>query len=520
MILELMRRGRFVLAALPVLVLAAFLLVDREAAILGLLSDDAFYYLKIAHSIAVGQGSSFDGIAPTNGYHPLWMLCMVALQHLTGGGLLPPLVASMLLSAAVCGATLLVLHLAVERWAAPGHGALAVALCLTPLLFGAMTNGLETGILLLAIALFVWCSLRFELLAPSASARARFGLGLLLGLVFLCRLDSAFLVLGAGVLLLASGLAARLPLALLVPRLAALVAGVLLLALPFFAWNKLEFGRLSPISGLVKSTFPALRPELDLHGDMRVGLLLVVLAVGLALAVAASDLRRGRTLAEVLCAPLSILAAGALGHFVYAFLFMPWGVYWWHFIVSGAALALGAAQFCQRLELRRPALRPALRLALPALVAFGGLALQVWLVRDKLSRHREWYAAAHWARAQTPTEAVFAMKDAGLFGYFSERRVVNLDGKANSYDYLERLERGEVREYLQQVGVRYVADVNAAYAGERSALVIPRVRQEGLLLWMPLADELYRGAPYAGRAFLPDAAAEARFAIWSFPEHH
>jgi len=508
-----MRRASLVLAALPVLVLAALLLVDTEAAVLGLLSDDAFYYVKIAHSIGTGHGSSFDGLSTTNGYHPLWMLCMVGIQ---GNGLYAPLVASMLLSALVCGATLVVLQRAVERWAAPGFGALALAVCLTPLLFGAMSNGLETGILLCAIAVFVWCSQRYELLAPGAGARARFGLGLLLGLLFLCRLDSAFVVLAAGVLVLASDLVARLPLSTLVPRLSALVAGVLLLALPFFAWNYASFGHLSPISGVVKSTFPALRPDLGLQGDMRIGLVLVLLDVLLALAVAALDLRRGRALAAVVCSPLSILAAGTLGHFAYAFLYMSWGVYWWHFVVAGAALALGAAQLCQRLELLRPAARPALRYALPVLVALCGLGLQAWLVRDKLSRHREWYAAALWAREHTPPDARFAMKDAGLFGYFSQRSVVNLDGKANSYEYLACLGRGEVREYLRDAGVGYVADVNAGYSEGRSALVIPRAVQPGLLLWMPLADELYRGAPYAGRAFLPDAAEAAHFAIWSF----
>jgi hypothetical protein len=511
-----MRRGSLVLAALPVLVLAALLLLDRETAVLGLLSDDAFYYLKIAHSIAAGLGSSFDGLAPTNGYHPLWMLCVVALEQLTGGGLWPALIASMLLSALVAGLTLALLLRAVQDWAAPGHGALALAFCCTPLVFGALTNGLETGILLLSIALFVWCSLRYGLLSPAAGARARFALGLLLGLLFLCRLDSAFVVLAAGVLLLASGLAARVPLPALGARLSALVAGVLLLALPFFAWNKVQFGHLSPISGLVKSTFPALRPELGLHGDMRAGLVLVGLVVLLALAVAALDLRRGRPLAEVLAAPLSILAAGALAHFAYALLFMSWGVYWWHFVVGGAALALGAAQLCQRLELLLPSARPALRSALPVLVALAGLGLQAWLVRDKLGRHREWYAAARWAREHTSPDALFAMKDAGLFGYFSERRVVNLDGKANGYEYLERLERGEVRDYLRSTGVGYVADVNATYSEGRAALVIPRVLQPGLLLWMPLADEVYRGAPYSGRAFLPDAAEAAHFAIWSF----
>src|SRR3954447_22136254 len=39
--------------------------------------DDAFYYFGIARNVAHGHGSTFDGINPTNGYHPLWMLMAV-----------------------------------------------------------------------------------------------------------------------------------------------------------------------------------------------------------------------------------------------------------------------------------------------------------------------------------------------------------------------------------------------------------------------------------------------------------
>src|SRR3954471_4321452 len=36
--------------------------------------DDAWYYLTIGRNLAAGQGSTFDGVNLTNGYHPLWQL--------------------------------------------------------------------------------------------------------------------------------------------------------------------------------------------------------------------------------------------------------------------------------------------------------------------------------------------------------------------------------------------------------------------------------------------------------------
>src|SRR2546427_260168 len=44
--------------------------------------DDAFYYFEVARRLGSGQGSTFDGINPTNGYHPLWQLLLVPLAPL------------------------------------------------------------------------------------------------------------------------------------------------------------------------------------------------------------------------------------------------------------------------------------------------------------------------------------------------------------------------------------------------------------------------------------------------------
>ena len=44
--------------------------------------DDAFYYFQIARNILDGKGSTFDGIYPTNGYHPLWMLVLLPIAAL------------------------------------------------------------------------------------------------------------------------------------------------------------------------------------------------------------------------------------------------------------------------------------------------------------------------------------------------------------------------------------------------------------------------------------------------------
>ncbi len=53
--------------------------------------DDAYYYFKVAENIGLGHGSTFDGINPTNGYHPLWMLICIPIFTLARFNLILPL---------------------------------------------------------------------------------------------------------------------------------------------------------------------------------------------------------------------------------------------------------------------------------------------------------------------------------------------------------------------------------------------------------------------------------------------
>jgi len=49
------------------------------------LSDDSFYYFMVAQNLVAGNGSSFDGTTPTNGYHPLSMLIVVLIYMMVAG---------------------------------------------------------------------------------------------------------------------------------------------------------------------------------------------------------------------------------------------------------------------------------------------------------------------------------------------------------------------------------------------------------------------------------------------------
>jgi hypothetical protein len=71
--------------------------------------------------------------------------------------------------------------------------------------------------------------------------------------------------------------------------------------------------------------------------------------------------------------------------------------------------------------------------------------------RDPLIR------GAAWARANLPEGATIGAWNAGTLGYLSGRRVVNLDGVVNSWDFFLH-ERGDLCSYFERNRITYLVD--------------------------------------------------------------
>ena len=166
-----------------------------------LVSDDAYYYLNVARNIVRGAGSTFDGMNPTNGYHPLWMLCLLPVYWLFGNSGDTALRATLLLQAAMVAATLWLGWDTLRRFRANILSAI-VAIALICTLFSPMQmmfNGLETDLVVLVLVLLVHADAKRRYLGTDTSAQQQSMFGLLLGLLVLARLDEAFLLVGIAI---------------------------------------------------------------------------------------------------------------------------------------------------------------------------------------------------------------------------------------------------------------------------------------------------------------------------------
>jgi hypothetical protein len=512
------------------------------------LPDDSFYYLQVARHVARGLGSTFDGVEPTNGYHPLWMWLLIPIQAVTRGAPEVSLRLALLLSSLLGLSSLWMLFRLLRARAGGWAAVTGLLLFAWPRIFGLTTNLLESGLALLLFLAVAWVLHRggavpcvldrggpvprmlhrggtvprgLHRVDPEPRVRAWVPvmlLGVLLGAACLARLDTVFLPAAFGLIGLHAAWRHRFPwddeAAPVRSRVGALAAtaGVLALAgamvAPYLAWNLIRFGHLQPVSGFVKSTFPYPRPHLEYLGMYKEFTLLLVM--GLVFFVA--SLRRG---ASMWLRVLGLFGLAAALHMAWTVLFMGWGVDRWYFVLLVPAGLLGIPWLVEEALARLPRTpaplkggrppsraRQAVRVALVAGGIVAAVGVQAVSYRLRAGRHLEaTREVALWARDHLPADAVFGMSDAGVFAFFSGRITVNLDGLINNYRYQEALRDGRFRDYLASRRIGFIYD-QSAY--RRSDVLEGTYRNRTLRFWyhpgqrvggqvvLDRADEVYR----------------------------
>ena len=166
--------------------------------------DDAYYYFKVAQNIVAGHGSTFDGINPTNGYHPLWLVICIPIFALAQFDLVLPLRILLVVMAALSAVTSILLFRLLRKAISEPVAILGASFWgLSMLIHPIVTQpGLETGIAALAIVLFLYLLQGFDEkwrgpTAVTIGDIVRLALAALL--VLFSRLDLIYLALIAGI---------------------------------------------------------------------------------------------------------------------------------------------------------------------------------------------------------------------------------------------------------------------------------------------------------------------------------
>jgi hypothetical protein len=508
------------IAAAFLFLLFFFLRAGMER-VLTVIPDDAAYYFKIAENASAGEGLTFDRINRTNGFQPLWLAALVPVYRAYHGTPETMCRIVLVLQLVALALAALLLNAALARYFSRRTVLVSLLLFLS-FVFVPAANGMESAVLVLFLALAFYAGSRADAFGRRDPKR-ELVLGILLGLVVLSRLDMIFLPLVVVAASFASALRERVERRARLVRTLCVAAGAAAVVIPYLVYNETSFGAVMPISGLLKSSFPRFsHPAYALSTLGKRGWAGLLLAAGYA---AYSLVRFRWTRSDTdgrryYRSAMTVMACAILLHFIHALFFMKWAVFSWHYVPY---VFFGAVVICEPIErffspasLKR--MRAAYWIAVAAIVAVGCLAVFRGLSRPI---DRAWcpaaYAAARWARENTDTDAVFAMKDAGTFGYFSERRVINLDGVVNNLGYQAALKERNLRGYLAIKGVGFVVqhafwDRPDITKGEYDSLAVSyrshRYECDSDSILLPKAGEVYRSRPYF------DGPYETVFVIW------
>jgi hypothetical protein len=481
---------------------------DMPTLITKTVSDDSFYYFQIAKNAAAGNGVSFDGVEPANGFHPLWFLLLLPVYYVFGGTLALPVHIALALEGLLdVGAGILIYSLVVSLTKNRLAGVLgAAAYLLNPSIIFHSVNGLETGLNLFCFCLYFWYYVRM-LKREEFSAREILTLGLLSGLLMLARTDNFILV---GVTY-----AHLVFLRKLITRPGVLAGSVVVaaaVAAPWLIWNALTFGTIMQSSASAYGIIA--RGNLEAGGFTNVdilmlrvsdtlklfiwtiptdvfgwGKLLGVLA-GLALGLTLADGSRAArvwTAARLACVPLLAVLAVLVTHSL-----IRGTIKSWYLMPAAAVAAIFLGILCGAFD---PAsllasARGRIALALVALVILSGFAYNGWNAwgRGMFAWQSEQGLAAEWLKENTDDDVLVGSFNAGIIGYMSERNVVNLDGLVNN-SVVPFLEQRRLWEYIEQRDIDYLVDSDYSILKDYRDFYGPGWDVRGNLDWVATIDD-------------------------------
>lgn len=473
--------------------------------------DDVQYYLKIAQNLSNRFPFTFDRLQPTNGFHPLWVLVLqpLCLWFTQPEDLVRAAFILQFLMFVACVALLYLILLTVTNKSRLIALCISLYFALDNHFYKTIINGLETPLFVFLCLLLLLLLLRGHEVIASGQ-RWSVGIGLLCGLVILSRLDGGFFhVFG---LMIALGILSRHRATLRGMAAAALACG-LPVAL-YLGLCMAYTGSPWPVSGLIKALRAAGPPDhsmlavLDFPNLYNFDYFPLLLSNHLPFDRWAAHLP-GSYHSYYVEAPRHILFSSAAWILVYgcyavlrfrdrhaepaAVSCLTWFAvsalvlvgfnkhfynyrgdilpYWYPVTFSIAQLLL-VGYIISKIEWSRGRWLGVMLIAI-LMTAFVTKSLAIhqdrkhWLMAR--AGYTNWLDAAYWLRDHSDPDARAAAYNAGIIGFFSERRVMNLDGLVNSPAYfrgvlqLERTDPEGARRnrlaFLRSNGIQYFADI-------------------------------------------------------------
>jgi hypothetical protein len=471
------------------------------------MSDDAFYYLNIARNVVLGKGVSFDGITPTNGFHPLYLGMLIPLFTIFPTVGVPEKVlthnlelnAQLGLSILMLfnAATAFPLYALLKRSISQAAGVIGVVIWLfNPWVLVITLAGVETAPYIFFVALnsFLYIKYRAEYHSQVPYIKL-FILGLLCGLTVLARSDGIFLFIAIILDMLINRNKTWQIILLLV------TCGIVLA--PWLLWNYLTFGTFTQVSGLAvfQHTHFGMNPSsgemitILIQSTSRMLLVCTILIYQsfflLALLLIMRVLPRYRGKYE------RLEKIGSLRFLLfYAFLifsFYAWYLLrkqFWYFmpliLVASVFSGVMHEAFIRSLRIGNRNQKNILT-GMVAGVLLVTFSIGWWVWQSKVyviyPAEKNGYILAQWIYHETEPEARIGSWNSGILGYLSGRTVINLDGVVNNNLYRYVVEKGVsfydlagLWDYVESMNIKYITD----YEDILTSTIIPLTHEASI----------------------------------------
>jgi hypothetical protein len=484
MLTSVARLEKFKLDILIVLVYVFFMLFVAVAVedmlIANFFHDDSFYYIKTAENLGRSGFASFDGINPTNGYHPLylWVLVLLSKFHQLVGfaGIRPIIVLHAVL---VSGAVLSVISIMSKCGISLFWRMLAVVSTLGAV--GFVDVGVEAALFLMCVWSLVALLVKASPLA-SAKWTERALITAFACLVCLARTDAILLIfffLVPPILQTNESRARWLELRQVATTI--VLPSIMVFTL-YSGYNYYGHGHLQSVSASLKVHWP---------GTFATGWLwqsilgikarfFIVVSVSIVFLSLILERRVKYGFDMNVLRVTSLMVAMNLWSLVYCAILMFFaagGIAQWYFSLplSISVLTICFTGFLLWDKAQRSMSLSSKTVSVLALLLTAAALVFYVSRRFTLPQRGPQLAVAAFLREKIPVgQRVYQVDGGGFVAYFSDRPLINGDGLINSWEYQRFVKEKRVVEYLSEKEVRWIVTDRLPSDDGNVVLAVPR----------------------------------------------
>ncbi len=436
------------------------LYMDHTRYIGRLLIDDALYYPIVSRNIAIGNGSTFDGLTITNGYHPLWCFINIPFMFLSDENI----TRLMIFKALVTITVLLMIWVWDNTLKFLGFPKISRAVFL--LFMGGMYfwsikvyySGLEIPLVTMFIGLSI---ILLKKALESNNPKFFILFGAVSALMFLSRLDSIFVLFSFVLYLLWKKISFKNIVYFSIP--------FLIFVFPYLTYNYLVFNNIVPVSGrkkTIESILPAIQYNFNKfiefinHEIWRISKVINIYIFFLIIFIIVVIFLYNFIIKFDTIKPIIkkynlflIILFGTAFHLLYNILFMSEiTVNWYQYLVYLTLFISFGILF----ELINEKFRIIIASVFILLCLYQ---LNIVQKKDSLPIAIKTIEAAHFAKYNFDKDKIFLMHDPGVFAFISEKKTIAGNGLIGNNRTLELLKERNYKTLVDEFKIDYVAEI-------------------------------------------------------------